>query len=119
VFAIVNPLASNVFRHPVRDEAEHLYLSARWGLETLWRAESESIEARMLATANESMRVDPTYPEPLELLAMHYLNRDIDRSIDYLTQLDRLIPDDAAVQGKLRKAKALREQRVRQDAAVQ
>ena len=119
VFAIVNPLASNVFRHPVRDEAEHLYLSARWGLEMLWRAESESIEARMLATANESMRVDPTYPEPLELLAMHYLNRDIDRSIDYLTQLDRLIPDDAAVQSKLRKAKALRERRVRQAAAVQ
>jgi hypothetical protein len=50
---------------------------------------------------------------------MHYLNRDIDRSIDYLTQLDRLIPDDAAVQGKLRKAKTLREQRVRQAAAVQ
>jgi hypothetical protein len=50
---------------------------------------------------------------------MHYINRDIDRSIDYLTQLDRLIPNDEVVQGKLRKAQELREQRVRQAAAVQ
>lgn len=113
LLVLVNPLASNVFRHPVQERAEHHYFTARWDADKTRYVKSESLEARVIATANESIRVDPTYPEPVELLALYYLDRDIDRSIVYFERLDQLVPNDGDVRNKLRAARAIRDERLR------
>lgn len=97
VFVIVNPVASNVFRHPVKERAEHLYFEAQWAMETLRFGHVASLEARMLAQANEAMRIDPQYPEPSLLLGLYYYESDIDRSLAYFSRLNELVPNDRTV----------------------
>ncbi len=108
VFLLVNPVATNVFRHPVEDRAAHLYNGALWAYEKLRFVKSESLEARLVAQAEAAIRIDPDYPEPVGLLAVHYLYRDIDRSLAYFARLVELVPRDADVQRQLDEALAIR-----------
>ncbi|MDP6979220.1 MAG: glycosyltransferase family 39 protein [Myxococcota bacterium] len=107
--AVVNPIAANVFRHPIEDRAAHLYHAALWANEKLRFVKSESLEARLVEQAEAAMQIDPDYPEPVGLLAAHYLYRDIDRSLAYFARLAELVPNDAEIQRQLREALAIRD----------
>jgi cytochrome c-type biogenesis protein CcmH/NrfG len=69
-----------------------------------------SLEARMLAQANEAMRIDPQYPEPSLLLGLYYYENDIDRSLAYFSRLNELVPNDRTVLDLVNAAIAKRDQ---------
>jgi hypothetical protein len=94
---LVNVAATNVFRHLSRDRAEHLYYGARWAMQQLAIADSAELEARLAQQANEAMRIDPSYPEPVELLAMYYSVRDPARAGALFDRLGELAPDDPKI----------------------
>jgi 4-amino-4-deoxy-L-arabinose transferase-like glycosyltransferase len=106
---LVNPLASNVFRHNVEDRAEHLYYTALWAAEKLRYVNSRQIESEMVAAAFEAMRIDPVYPEPVGFLGVYYLHRDIDRAIAFFVKLDELVPKDLDVINQYKAAVAIRD----------
>lgn len=108
-FATINAVSPNLFRQPTQDRAAHLYSAALWANEKLRFVNSESLEARLVALAEEAIRIDPDYPEPVGLLAVHHLHRDIDRSLAYFARLDELVPGDADVQRQLREALSIRQ----------
>ncbi len=114
LFVLVNPVASNVFRHPVKDRAEHLYFSALWAREKLHTTKSLSLDASMVAQITEAMRIDPAYPEPVGFMAAYYLQRDIDRSLEFLAQLNALVPENNSILEMGRAAIAIRDERSRQ-----
>ncbi len=108
-FLVVNVVATNLFRQPIEDRAAHLYSVARWTNEKLRHVASVSLEARMVANAEAAIAIDPDYPEPVHLLALHYQNRDIDRSVAYFARLVELVPDEADVLRQFREALAIRD----------
>lgn len=110
LLVLVNPVASNVFRHPVKDRAEHLFFTALRAEQKLRLQYGKNLEAHMLAQANEAIRIDPDYPEPVQLLAVYYVARDIDRSLAYFSRLNELVPNDQTVLEQIRAAEAMREQ---------
>ena len=116
VFLLVNPVASNVFRHPTEDRAEHLYFMALWAGQKLQYVRSASLEAEMVANASESMRIDPSYPEPVQLLAVYHVNGDIERSLALFAKLEGLVPNDEDVRSLARAAQAVRDEQLRTEA---
>jgi len=108
-FLVVNVVSPNVFRQPVEDRAAHLYSSALWAKEKLRYVESAALEAWLVAQAETAIAIDPAYPDPVGLLAVHYLDRDIDRSLAYFARLAELVPGDQDVQRQLREALAIRD----------
>ena len=109
LFLMLNFGAANVFRHPVEDRAEHLYFSALWDFEKLRFVETDTLKERFVARNLEAMRLDPRYPEPVGLLAVYYLHRDIERSLSYFARLAELVPNDEDVLQQVRDAKAIRD----------
>lgn len=109
LFVLVNPVASNVFRHPVQERAEHLYFGAVWERDKLLRFRRASVEQQMIALADEAVRIDPDYPEPVRFLALYYLNRDVDHSVALFEKLNELVPNDAGVRQQLREATIIRD----------
>lgn len=119
LFVLVNPVASNVFRHPVKDRAEHLFFSALQAEQRLRLRHDKNLEARMLAQVNEAIRIDPDYPEPVQLLAVYYVVRDIDRSLAYFSRLNELVPNDQTVLEQIRAAEAMRDRKtMREEKAI-
>ena len=113
LFVLANPIASNVFRHPVKDRAEHHFFNARWAEERIRLHREVFREAYMLAQVDEAMRIDPEYPEPYQLLAVYYVVRDIDRSLVHFARLNELVPNDQTVLEQIRAAIAIRDQQQR------
>jgi hypothetical protein len=111
LLGLANPVASNVFRHPVKDRAEHLFFGASWELRKIGTDQGSPLEADMLAQADEAMRIDPEYPEPPQLLAVYYVLRDIDRSLAYFSRLEELVPNDNDVLDQIRAAQAIRDRK--------
>jgi 4-amino-4-deoxy-L-arabinose transferase-like glycosyltransferase len=108
LFVLVNPVASNVLRHSIRDRAEHHYYEARWAAQRLRLSETADLEAQLTARATEANRLDPTYPEPVELLAMYYLVRDPTRSVALFARLEELLPENPKIQKLLRDTREMR-----------
>lgn len=109
LFVLVNPVASNVFRHNVEDRAEHLYYTALGAAEKLRYVNSQQIESEMVAAAYEAMRIDPVYPEPVGFLGVYYLHRDIDTAIAFFVKLNELVPKDLDVINQYKAAIAIRD----------
>ena len=84
-------------------------LSTSHLLAPLLGLESAALEAWLVAQAETAIAIDPAYPDPVGLLAVHYLDRDIDRSLAYFARLAELVPGDQDVQRQLREALAIRD----------
>ncbi|MBW2391653.1 MAG: glycosyltransferase family 39 protein, partial [Deltaproteobacteria bacterium] len=109
LFVVVNPVASNMFRHPIKERAEHLYFDTLWEKDKLRFSQSVSGQQRMLALANETMRIDPGYAEPVHFLALYYLDHDIARSVALFEKLNELVPNDTSVLRQLQAATIMRD----------
>ncbi|MCP5042373.1 MAG: hypothetical protein GY944_15215, partial [bacterium] len=109
LFVALNVGAANVFRHPVEDRAEDLYFGALWDYQRLQRVDSVFLSRRLLAQVEEATRIDPDYPEPVGLVAIYYLYRDIEQSLAYFARLGELVPNDRDVLQQIREAQAIRD----------
>lgn len=112
LFVVVNPIASNMFRHPVKERAEHSYFNTLWEKDKLRVSQSVSGQKRMLALASETMSIDPGYAEPVHFLALYYLDHDITRSVALFEKLNELVPNDASVLRQLQAATIMRDEQV-------
>jgi len=107
VLLFVNAVASNVHRHPDRDLAEQRYYEARYAMQQLARGEDPALEAVLVSKAEAAMRLDPTYPEPVELLAAFYLTRDLAKARAHFEDFSAMVPADA--EGRLLLERVLRQ----------
>jgi len=94
-WVFVNAVATQAYRHPDRDRAEDLYYEARWAMQRTARTSDPRLEAALEARATEAMRIDPTYPEPVELLAAFYMTRDLPRARVLFDRFSEMVPADA------------------------
>jgi hypothetical protein len=107
VLLFVNAVAPNVYRHRDRDLAEHRYYEARFAMQRLARSEDPALESALVSNAEAAMRLDPTYPEPVELLVAFYLTRDLAKARTRFEAFSEMVPADS--EGRLLLERVLRQ----------
>ena len=105
LFFISNAVSSNLFRHPVKDLAENHHLNSVWAFQEFAARRDPRVLGRLLDRANQARAIDPSYPDPVNTLAVYYLERDYARAMSLFEELREMTPGDKSVLAQIRKAK--------------
>ena len=79
-------------------------MNSMWALNELNATGGSVWGAMVVDRATRAMQIDPGYPDPVNVLAVYYLQHDYERAIALFERLRELVPHDNRVLDQIKGA---------------